>query len=165
MPTVDCSLTTGKALNKFKGACPGENLLLKSIKSRIEEEEAEEEDLGFDVAVPVSELRGVLHNLGGNLTKEEIDALVKMNDIDGKQIMMIDNVQFMRILMFASLMTSVFDRQGNGTISARDLANVLTNFTDKFSFFNIYSLVRSEERKPGIELNYEDFSNLVKTTR
>ena len=160
MPGVN--LGTAKALNKFKGAFAGENLLLQSIKRQIEKEEAEEED-NFDVAIPVSELRGVLFNMGGNLTKEEIDAIVTMKDDRGKQIIMIPNIQFMQIVMLASLIICVFDREGNGIIAAQDLAISLSNFTDKYNYLEIYSLI-VEQDKDGNGINYDEFAKLIETT-
>ena len=101
--------------------------------------------------------------MGGNLTKEEIDAIVTMKDDRGKQIIMIPNQQFMQIVMLASLMICIFDREGNGTIAAQDLAIALNNFTDKYNYMEIYSLVKAAE-KDGI-LNYDDFAQLIETTR
>ena len=123
------------------------------------------------MAIPVSELRGVLFNMGGNLTKEEIDAIVTMKDARGKQIIMIPNIQFMQIVMLASLMICVFDREGNGTISAQDLAIALNNFTDEYNYLEIYGIVKLAEKDHKdhkdhiIGINYDDFTKLIETTR
>ena len=67
-------------------------------------------------------------------------------------------------------MVSIFDRQGHGSISVRDLTKSMTNLTNRFSEEQILRIVQeAHESSPNKNKNglitYENFVELLKNTK
>ena len=73
--------------------------------------------------------------------------------------------EFLRVLIFSSLVVSIFDRQGNGSISVRDLTKSMTNLTNRFSEEQILKIVQGVQTTKNGVITYEIFVELLKTTR
>ena len=153
MDKIRVAVATEKAISKFRGE-----------KVSFAEDLDDSDDTDYEVSVPISDLRGVLFNIGGRLTKKEIDALVQVKSV-GEPITQISRVEFLRVIMFASLVISIFDRQGNGHITASDLVSAIANFTNSYSEEEIYELVQKVQTNVNGLVTYENFEELVKTTR
>ena len=153
MAKIGITICTAKAVSKFKG----EKLTLPDDVDDVEEED-------YEVSIARSDLRGVLFNIGGRLTKKEIDALVLSQNLD-EDTSQISRVEFLRVIMFASLVICIFDRQGHGSISVRDLAKAMENFTNSYSEEEILNLVKSVQTNKNGTIDYEHFVELINTTR
>ena len=152
MSKIRVAIATATAVSKFKGE------RLSFADDYVDEDE------NYDESIPILLLRGVLHNLGGRLTKKEIDALVIQDNSDTSTLS-ISHEQFSRIVMLTSLMISVFDRKGNGSISGKDLTKALINFTDTYSKEQICALVKAAQTRSDDKIHYKTFVKLVETTR
>ena len=152
MSKIRAAIATATAVSKFKGE------RLSFADNLVDEDE------DYDEEIPILLLRGVLHNMGGRLTKKEIDALVLQEDSDPSALS-ISHDQFSRIIMLASLMISIFDRKGNGSISIKDLTKALINFTDTYSKDQICALVKAAQTRSDDKIHYKAFVKLVETTR
>ena len=110
--------------------------------------------------IPIAKLRSVLHNLGGRLTNEEIDMLVTHRN-QGSNVVELEHQEFMRVIMFASLVICIYDREGNGNISVQDLSKAMLNFNSTCSEADMYKRVKGVVTS-GVNVFYENFIAILK---
>lgn len=123
--------------------------------------------------VSSANLGDLLRGLGQNPTQAEVRELVKSVGGSERQEVDIDFGTFLTILTrpdgFKPAGTSqefiqgfqVFDKEGDGTISAGELRYVLTNLGEKLSEEEVDELLKEVEVGKDGRINYVDFVNLI----
>ena len=130
-----------------------------------------------DVPIPVRHMRTVLGDIGGQLTREEMDLLIPPNCATVSALD-ISNTEFARTIMFVSLVICVFDREGEGSISVHDLTQAMRNFTSIYSESQLRNHVESlfydesdecdessDSDESENDIYYDNFVFLVNSTR
>ena len=128
----------------------------------------------------VSDLKCGLNRLGGELTNDEVNMLVK--GIKEDQEEGVEYEDFVSTLIFASFFISTFSRRGSGFITAKDLNKVMMNAKkidteerdDYLSIDDFDRQRKSRNDKPkfnGIDidptkiLDYQNLIDIIENTR
>ena len=119
----------------------------------------------------LSHLKLALDNLGGNLTKDEIDTLIKGIEEDVNKGITYDD--FISVLIFASFFISAFDRRGEGSVTGNDVHLMILNTIKKEDLDPNSDRERKSKQEDNngsdvgldIDLNYQNFIELIETTR
>ncbi|WAR18959.1 CALM-like protein [Mya arenaria] len=134
-----------------------------------------------------AELRHVMTNLGEKLTDEEVDEMIREADIDGDGQVNYDvrnqtprthegiSIPKMFLTMMAQKMKDtdseeeikeafkVFDKDGNGFISAAELRHVMTNLGEKLTDEEVDEMIREADIDGDGQVNYEEFVKMMMT--
>ena len=102
--------------------------LKKSVKSKwllidLNEVHDAAEDSDIMEVLYLRDLRFALKNLGGRLTNDEVDMLVKGINEDEEEGVQYED--FVRALIFASFFIATYDRRATGYITVKDLNKVM----------------------------------------
>eukprot|EP00160_Parvularia_atlantis_P021287 Unigene916_Nuclearia_a/m.2938 Unigene916_Nuclearia_a/g.2938 ORF Unigene916_Nuclearia_a/g.2938 Unigene916_Nuclearia_a/m.2938 type:complete len:148 (-) Unigene916_Nuclearia_a:153-596(-) len=143
----------------------------------LSEEETKEAFNLFDKqgngTIPLKDLPDLLRAVGQNPLKTELEAIMNAHDATGKKpVSYTDYVKIQNrpdgwkahgteeefIQGFA-----VFDRDGNGLISAGELRYVLTSLGEKLSDREVDELIRAVETDKDGMINYSDFVKAIMT--
>ena len=142
----------------------------------LKEEQIEEFKKAFnlfdkdgDGSISIKELGEVLHSLGQKSTKSELKNMLKEVDADGNGE--IDFPEFL-IMMSKHIEDTngeetlrdafrLFDKDGNGYISAAELRNVMTNLGEKLTDDEIDEMVKEADTDGDGEINFEEFSTMM----
>merc|ERR1711869_45559 len=103
--------------------------------------------------ITTKELGTVMRSLGQNPTEAELLSLMarKMQDTDTEEEL---------IEAF-----KVFDRDGNGFISAAELRHVMTNFGEKLTDEEVDEMIREADVDGDGQINYEEFVKMMMAKR
>ncbi|GFE53837.1 calmodulin [Babesia ovis] len=126
-------------------------------------------DRDGDGSITTKELGTVMRSLGQNPTEAEIADMI--NDIDTSGTGAIDFPEFL-ILMARKMKEGdteeelvqafkVFDRDGNGFISAQELRHVMTNLGEKLTNEEVEEMLREADVDGDGKINYEEFVKLM----
>jgi len=126
-------------------------------------------DKDGDGSITVKELRIVMRQLGQNPSDAEIREMVAEVDIDGSGT--IDFNEFLIVMARQNpdydleeeyrQAFKVFDRDGDGLISAAELKHVMANLGDKFSDEEVRELIREADMDNDGHINYVEFTRLM----
>ncbi|GMM49047.1 calmodulin [Starmerella bacillaris] len=126
-------------------------------------------DKDRDGKITSRELGTVMRSLGQTPTEAEISDMINEIDIDNDGT--VDFSEF--ITMMARRMKTaddqevikeafrVFDRNGNGFISAAELRHVLTSIGDKLTEEEADEMIRAADVDGDGQINYEEFSRVL----
>ncbi len=129
-------------------------------------------DTDRDGLIGTEELRRVLRHLGQNPTDAELQDLAYAMDTDesGK----IDLPEFLHMMSkrIADINLEdditqafkVFDRDGNGVISARELKHVMANIGESLTDFEVEEMIREADMDGDGAINYAEFFSMVNKT-
>ncbi|ORM40299.1 Calmodulin [Babesia sp. Xinjiang] len=126
-------------------------------------------DRDGDGSITTKELGTVMRSLGQNPTEAELADMI--NDIDTSGSGAIDFPEFL-ILMARKMKEGdteeelvqafkVFDRDGNGFISAQELRHVMTNLGEKLTNEEVEEMLREADVDGDGKINYEEFVKLM----
>ncbi|GIX65706.1 calmodulin, putative [Babesia caballi] len=126
-------------------------------------------DRDGDGSITTKELGTVMRSLGQNPTEAELSDMI--NDIDTSGSGAIDFPEFL-ILMARKMKEGdteeelvqafkVFDRDGNGFISAQELRHVMTNLGEKLTNEEVEEMLREADVDGDGKINYEEFVKLM----
>ncbi|CDR97700.1 calmodulin [Babesia ovata] len=126
-------------------------------------------DRDGDGSITTKELGTVMRSLGQNPTEAELADMI--NDIDSSGSGAIDFPEFL-ILMARKMKEGdteeelvqafkVFDRDGNGFISAQELRHVMTNLGEKLTNEEVEEMLREADVDGDGKINYEEFVKLM----
>ncbi|EDO05489.1 EF hand calmodulin family protein [Babesia bovis T2Bo] len=126
-------------------------------------------DRDGDGSITTKELGTVMRSLGQNPTEAELADMI--NDIDTSGTGAIDFPEFL-ILMARKMKEGdteeelvqafkVFDRDGNGFISAQELRHVMTNLGEKLTNEEVEEMLREADVDGDGKINYEEFVKLM----
>lgn len=126
-------------------------------------------DKDRDGKITSRELGTVMRSLGQTPTEAEISDMINEIDIDNDGT--VDFSEFIT-MMARRMKTSddqevikeafrVFDRNGNGLISAAELRHVLTSIGDKLTDEEADEMIRAADVDGDGQINYEEFSRVL----
>jgi len=110
-----------------------------------------------------------MRSLGQNPTEAELQDMI--NEVDSNEDGIIDFMEFLSLM--AKKMKDadteeelteafkVFDRDGNGFISAAELRHVMTNLGEKLSDEEVDDMIRDADVDGDGQINYEEFVKMM----
>ena len=126
-------------------------------------------DKDGDGSITTKELGTVMRSLGQNPTEAELQDMINEVDQDGSGT--IDFPEFLT-LMARKMQDSdseeeikeafrVFDKDGNGFISAAELRHVMTNLGEKLTDEEVDEMIREADVDGDGQINYEEFVKMM----
>ncbi|XP_019365207.1 PREDICTED: calmodulin, striated muscle-like [Gavialis gangeticus] len=126
-------------------------------------------DKDGDGSITTKELGTVMRSLGQNPTEAELQNMIGEVDADGSGT--IDFPEFLS-LMARKIRGAdseedireafrVFDKDGNGYISAAELRHVMTNLGEKLSDEEVEEMIREADCNSDGQVNYEEFVRMM----
>lgn len=153
------------------------NQRCSSIRANNEEKQIEMKsafnlfDLDNDGKISIEDFGTIISMLGESLTYKEIRSIFKEANVDGlsKDYISFDdfcNVMNSKLSDNATereLMEAfkVFDREGNGYITAQDLKHVMLKISDELSEEEVNLLLKQADVNGDGQIDYEEFITLV----
>ncbi|XP_045156523.1 calmodulin-beta-like, partial [Mercenaria mercenaria] len=127
-------------------------------------------DKDGDETITTKELGTVMRSLGQNPTGAELEDMINEVDADGSGT--IDFPEFLT-MMSKKMKTEddgdeeireafrVFDRDGNGFISAAELRHVMTNLGEKLTDEEVDEMIKEADVDGDGQVNYEEFVRMM----
>ncbi|XP_063282938.1 calmodulin-A-like [Pelobates fuscus] len=126
-------------------------------------------DKDGDGTVTTKELGTVMRSLGQNPTEAELQDMINEVDCDGSGT--IDFPEFLTMMARKMKDTdteeeireafAVFDKDGNGYISAAELRHVMTNLGEKLTDEEVDEMIREADVDGDGQVNYEEFVQMM----
>jgi len=126
-------------------------------------------DKDGDGTITTRELGTVMRSLGQNPTEAELQDMISEVDIDGSGT--IDFPEFLTMMARKMKDTDseeeikeafkVFDKDGNGFISATELRHVMTNLGEKLTEEEVDEMIREADLDGDGQVNYEEFVKMM----
>merc|ERR1712217_97942 len=126
-------------------------------------------DKDGDGTITTRELGTVMRSLGQNPTDAELQDMINEVDADGNGT--IDFPEFLSLQARKMRDTDteeeligafkVFDRDGNGFISAAELRHVMTNLGEKLTDEEVDEMIREADVDGDGQINYEEFVKMM----
>lgn len=134
-------------------------------------------DKDGDGTIDSEELESVLQVLGLNPTKEELGILLDSVDTDGNGVIDFDEfVDVMKGYLHNGPddgaptaddelreAFSVFDKDGNGFITAEELKSALLNLGEKMEDSEIKAMIAAADKDGNGEIDYEEFIDMMRS--
>jgi len=169
-----CSCTTF-SVSSFLCCCLNINIMADAAKQLSEEQIAEFKeafslfDKDGDGTITTKELGTVMRSLGQNPTEAELQDMI--NEVDVDQNGTIDFPEFLAMMAKKMKDTDseeeikeafkVFDKDGNGFISAAELRHVMTNLGEKLTDEEVDEMIREADIDGDGQINYEEFVKMM----
>eukprot|EP00298_Acanthocystis_sp_HF-20_P025707 c3793_g1_i1.p1 GENE.c3793_g1_i1~~c3793_g1_i1.p1 ORF type:complete len:148 (+),score=71.17 c3793_g1_i1:64-507(+) len=128
-------------------------------------------DKDGDGTITVTELGDVMTALG--LKPSQKDLLAMINEVDSDGSGKIELPEFLQLMSAKCAPTNpdeeiqaafkVFDKDGNGTISAQELVSVMTSLGEAITHEDVTELMKEADLSGKGEINYQDFVKFVKS--
>lgn len=126
-------------------------------------------DKDGDGCITSKELGTVMRSLGQNPTEAELQDMI--SEVDSDRNGMIDFPEFL-VMMSRKVKESesedeikeafkVFDKDGNGYISAAELRHVMTNLGEKLTDEEVDEMIREADVDGDGQINYEEFVKMM----
>merc|ERR1711934_955476 len=126
-------------------------------------------DKDGDGTITTKELGTVMRYLGQNPTEAELQDMINEVDADGSGT--IDFPEFLNLMAKKMKDTDseeeikeafkVFDKDGNGFISAAELRHVMTNLGEKLTDEEVDEMIREADVDGDGQVNYEEFVKIM----
>ena len=130
-------------------------------------------DKNGDGTITGAELEEIIKSLGLNPSKDEVRDM--LNELDVDQSGSIDFTEFVTLMAKQSqgketeeeLLEAfkVFDKDGNGNISATELKTVMHNLGENLSDADIEEMIREADLDGDGEINYNEFVKMMKSDK
>ncbi|KAF9435635.1 hypothetical protein BGZ76_005837 [Entomortierella beljakovae] len=128
-------------------------------------------DKDGDGTITTKELGTVMRSLGQNPTEADLQDMVNEVDADGNGT--IDFPEFLTMMARKMVDTDseeeikeafkVFDKDGNGYISAAELRHVLTNLGERLSDAEVDEMIHEADVDGDGQINYDEFVRMMMT--
>lgn len=126
-------------------------------------------DTDGDGNISSKELGTVMRSLGQNPTEAELFDMI--NEVDSNQTGSIKFQDFLNLMVRKMRDTDteeelieafqVFDREGNGLITAQELRHVMTNLGEKLTAEEADEMIREADVDGDGQINYEEFVKMM----
>ena len=126
-------------------------------------------DKDGDGTITTKELGTVMRSLGQNPTEAELQDMINEVDADGNGT--IDFPEFLTMMARKMKDTDseeeiieafkVFDKDGNGYISAAELRHIMTNLGEKLTDEEVDEMIREADIDGDGQINYEEFVHMM----
>jgi len=126
-------------------------------------------DKDGDRTITTKELGNVMRSLGQNPTEAELQDMI--NEVDANGNGTIDFPEFITMMSRKMKDTDseeelleafkIFDKDGNGFISASELRHVLTNLGEKLSDEEVDEMIREADLDGDGEINHREFVKMM----
>ncbi|KAL7009648.1 hypothetical protein EMMF5_000556 [Cystobasidiomycetes sp. EMM_F5] len=126
-------------------------------------------DKDGDGTITTKELGTVMRSLGQNPTEAELQDMI--NEVDTDSNGTIDFPEFLTMMARKMKDTDseeeikeafkVFDKDGNGFISAAELRHVMTNLGEKLSDTEVEEMIREADVDGDGQINYDEFVKML----
>ena len=126
-------------------------------------------DKDGDGTITTKELGTVMRSLGQNPTEAELQDMINEVDADGNGT--IDFPEFLTMMARKMKDTDseeeiieafkVFDKDGNGFISAAELRHIMTNLGEKLTDEEVDEMIREADIDGDGQINYEEFVKMM----
>lgn len=126
-------------------------------------------DKNSDGVITAKELGEVMRALGENPTETEIAGIINEVDVDGSGT--IDFDEFLQMMsrkyteedLESDIREAfrIFDKDGNGIISAAELRHVMTNLGEKLTDDEVDEMLREADIDGDGEINYQEFARMI----
>ena len=128
-------------------------------------------DKDGDGTITTEELGTVMRSLGQNPSEAELQDMINEGDADGDGT--IDFPEFLAMMALKVKDTDaeqeiraafrVFDKDGNGFISAEELMHVMNNLGEKLTDEEVGEMIREADVDGDGQVNYEEFVKMMKS--
>ncbi|KAJ1963296.1 calmodulin-like 3, partial [Dipsacomyces acuminosporus] len=128
-------------------------------------------DRNSDGNITIKELGSLLSSLGENFSEPGLQNMASEADTDGNGT--IDFSEFVSLMALRSAEKAqkgeikeafrVFDKDGNGVISAAELQAVMTNLREKLTSEEADGIIREADGNGDGQLSYEEFAKMMRT--
>ncbi|XP_030854434.1 calmodulin-alpha [Strongylocentrotus purpuratus] len=135
-------------------------------------------DKDGDGTITTKELGTVMRSLGQNPTEAELQDMINEVDADGKLLSQsgrcngtIDSPEFLAMMAKKMKDTDseedireafrVFDKDGNGYISAAELRHVMTNIGENLTIEEVDEMIREADVDGDGQVDYEEFVTMM----
>ncbi|XP_052105394.1 calmodulin-A-like [Mytilus californianus] len=130
-------------------------------------------DKDGDGRITANELESVMKSMGENPTPKELRQIIHDVDTDGSGaiefneflIMMARKYSEIREMKEITDAFKMFDRNGDGVISAAELRQVMTNMGQKLSDKDVDSMIKEADMDGDGQINYAEFIRMMKPAR
>ena len=126
-------------------------------------------DKDGDGTITTKELGTVMRSLGQNPTEAELQDMINEVDADGNGT--IDFPEFLTMMARKMKDTDseeeileafkVFDKDGNGFISAAELRHIMTNLGEKLTDEEVDEMIKEADMDGDGQINYEEFVKMM----
>lgn len=142
---------------------------ISDVKLREYREAFENFDKDHNGSISIKELASMMKSLGQNPTDQELREIISEVDIDGNGH--IDFNEFVIIMQKRSKETDpgdeiiaafrVFDKEGNGTLSTKELRHIMTTIGDKLTDEEVDQMIEEADIDGDGIINYEEFVRMM----
>ena len=133
-------------------------------------------DKDGDGTIDSEELTSVMQVLGMNPTKEELEILLNSVDADHNGVIDLEEfVDVMRSHLYHGTQDgaptaddelreafAVFDKDGNGMISAEELKSALLNLGEKLDDHEVKAMIAAADKDGNGQIDYEEFISMMR---
>ncbi|VDO07308.1 unnamed protein product [Rodentolepis nana] len=122
-------------------------------------------DKDGDGSITIEELRSVMRSLGLSPTEAELEDIINEGDIDGNRT--IDFSEFLTLMAKnmkeddeeEEIRTAfeIFDKDGNGSISADELRHVMKSLDGNLTETEIASIIKEADSDGDGQISFEEF--------
>ncbi|XP_062976569.1 calmodulin-A-like [Elgaria multicarinata webbii] len=126
-------------------------------------------DKDGDGAITTTELGTVMRSLGHNPSEAELQTMI--NEVDAKGSGTVDFLEFLSLMAKRTKENDskvemweafrVFDKDGDGYISAVELRHIMTNLGKNLTDEEVDEMIREADVDLDGEVNYEDFVRVM----